>query len=108
MTETIVPFDWVYDNLICEFDHWDICLTGLVDRNGERWLCRVIDPDVENVQYKLTPIEWTSECEEYLEDYRVAYKHWFHENGKRGMYNGWPLAWFAEKWQKRNPIAQQN
>jgi hypothetical protein len=104
--EIMAIFDWVYAHLICEFEHWDICLTGLVDRNGEKWLCRVRDDQAENVEYTLTPIEWTPECEEYLEDYRVAYKHWFWENGQRGTYNNWPLAWFAEKWKHRNPITK--
>lgn len=107
MSEVIVPFEWVYNHLICEFDHWDICLTGLVDRDGEKWVCRVRDPYAEPVEYTLTPIEWTEECEEYLEDYRVAYKHWFYKDGKRGTYNGWPLGWFGEKWKHRNPITKQ-
>ncbi len=103
----IVPLRRVYENLICEFDHWDICLTGLVERDGERWFCEVCGQYEEDIEYKLRPVKWNAECDEYLEDYRVAYKHWFYENGKRPYsYNGWDLSWFEEKWQHRNPIAE--
>lgn len=103
----IMPLRWVYDHLICEFTHWDICLTGLVEHNDERWFCEVCDNGYEeNVEYKLYPVLWNAECDEYLKDYRVAYKHWFHEDGKRPWsYNGWDLSWFRDKWQDRNPIA---
>lgn len=104
----IVPLRWVYDHLICEFDHWDICLNGLVDRNGERWFCEVCGDGLEeNIEYKLRPVSWNAECDEYLEDYRVAYKHWLYEYGRRPhSYNGWDLSWFHDKWQGRNPIAE--
>lgn len=101
-----VSSQWVYTNLICEFGHWDICLTGLVDRNGEKWFCKVCDPDEEDVKYTILPVKWTEECDEYLTDYRVAYKHWFHEGAKRCSYDGWPLVWFGDKWKHRNPIEE--
>lgn len=104
----IMPLGWVYEHLICEFDHWDICLKGLVDRNGERWFCWVGDAYCDDVQYTLRKVDWTALCDEYLEDYRVAYEHWFHEGKPRGSYDGRPLDWFNEKWGHRNPIEEQS
>lgn len=103
--ERDVSIEWVYEHLVCEFDHWDICLAGLVSDGGVYRLARVIDPEADDVQYTLHDIHWTDECNEYLEDYRVAYAHWFHTNGKRETrYGGWDLGWFSDKWQHRNPI----
>ena len=100
----IVPLWWVYEHLICEFQHWDICLTGLVDRNGERWFCEVYG----DAEYMLRPVAWNAECDEYFADYRVAYKHWCREGGKRSWsYGGWDLSWFRDKWQGRNPIEER-
>ena len=100
----IVSHEWVYNHLICEFDHWDICLDGLVDKDGEKWWCTLVSPNPPD-EYLLSPIEWTDECTEYLEDYRKAYVHWFYENGKKPPYDGRPLNWFSEKW-PNNPIEQ--
>ena len=103
----IVPLEWVYDHLICEFSHWDICLKGLVLRNGERWFCWLGDQYCDDVQYTIRKVNWTPECDEYLDDYRAAYVHWFHEGKPRCNYDGRPLDWFAEKWKHRNPIEDQ-
>ena len=106
----MVNIDYIYKNLICEFTHWDICLTGLINHEGEKWYCEIGEDcqdseDEDEIQeYKIYPVDWNDECEEYLKDYRVAYKHWFHEGNPRCSYDGWPLKWFSEKWPDENPI----
>lgn len=106
-----VDIDFVYKYLVCEFDHWDICLEGLVEIYSFMYFCEIVSTNISNrksVQYALYPIYWTDECQEFLEDYGVAYKHLFFQNGKKQyQYNGWPLKWFEEKWQHRNPIKDQ-
>jgi hypothetical protein len=111
MTEpTIQSKHWVYDRLICEFDHHDICLKGLVESYGEKMFCRIVDQDSSDAQYTIHRITWTPECDDYMADYRVAYVHWFHVDvdGQRPRctYDGWPLAWFSDKWKGRNPIEE--
>lgn len=109
----VQSLDWVYDHLVCEFGHWDICLSGLVEFEGDKYFCKVVNPDAKyedddtKVLYAISPIVWNNECTEYLEDYRKAYLHWFHKDGKRCSYDGRPLDWFSEKWKHRNPIAEQ-
>lgn len=104
------PIKWVYDHLICEFNHWDICLTGLVEVDGIKMLATV-EPEYdgnchqEEIDYTLQEIAWDAECDEYLEDYRVAYKHWFHP--RKVNYDGRSLEWFSDKWQRRNPIEEK-
>lgn len=102
----IVPIRFVYKHLVCEFDHWDICITGLIFKDGKYWFCKLLgDESQDNPEYLLTRCLWTEECEEYLDDYRVAYKHWVYKNGKRlESYGGQDLSWFSEKWNGRNPI----
>lgn len=105
MIKDIVSLLWIYQRLICEFDHWDICLSGLINLNDKYVFCKVCDPNAKNVQYKLYNIIWNNECEEYLQDYRIAYTHWFYNNGKRHCpYDGKDLTWFDNKWKHRNPI----
>ena len=106
----IKSIQYVYDHLVCEFNHWDICISGLLSINDKYYYCKIInsdDPDEYNYEdYEIFDINWTEECQEYLDDYRVAYKHWFYENRKRSSYNGWLLKWFSDKWDKRNPIKE--
>lgn len=104
----IASRDWVYEHLVCEFDHWDVCLAGLIERGGERWWCSVAEPYADEVIYQLLPIAWDAECEEYLADYRVAYRHWFHEGKPRpAAVPGQSCGWFYEKWENRNPIRER-
>jgi hypothetical protein len=108
----ILTIDQVYDQLICEFTHWDICLTGLINYNGERCFCEVEgwwgpEDDHKDIKYTIHKIDWTSECEEYLSDYRKAYNHWFYKDKIREEYDGRPLKWFGVKWGGRNPIEEQ-
>lgn len=104
----IVTLEYVYSHLICEFDHWDICLKGLVCCDSCLWYCEVADPNVNPVAYVLYKVEWNDACEEYLTDYKAAYKHWFYSNGQREhRYDGWDLSWFARKWGHKNPIESQ-
>lgn len=101
---------WVYDRLVCEFDHYDYCFSGLIKHRNKFWFVKVNEfPEggSRNAKYAVSNIDWNAECEEYLADYRVAYAHCFHEKGRRPAYNGWPLAWFTEKWDRRNPIEEQ-
>ena len=105
MTER-VSRDWVYDHLICEFEHWDVCVKGLVGRDGERLFAEIVDETDDEITYALRPIAWTPECDEYLADYRTSYAHWFHEGKPRQLYDGRDLKWFADKWAGRNPIAE--
>jgi len=108
--EVIESIDWIYEHLVCEFDHWDVCITGLVEFGGAKWFCNVIGDTTYNcneAKYRLQKVDWTPECEEYLSDYRKAYHHWFHEGKPRCQYDGRPLKWFSDKWKKRNPIADQ-
>lgn len=104
---SLATLEFVYERMICEFTHWDICLTGLIELDGQKVFCEVKDPYAKDVQYDLRRVSWDDECDEYLEDYRVAYTHWFHEGGKRPVsYGGWDLGWFSDKWKHRNPIAE--
>lgn len=104
----IVSIEWVYEHLICEFSHWDICLCGLVERNGEKFLCHVCDEYAKKVKYKLQPVEWTEECQEFLDDYRVAYRHWCYVDGKRqDPQYGVRIDWYDEKWGDRDPIGRK-
>ena len=103
-----VPLKWVYDHLVCEFDHYDICLIGLVLDNGEYFLCDLdAATDDENTKYTLKKLDWNAECEEFLADYRKAYHHWFHEGTCRPVYDGRDLTWFHEKWKEGSPIEKQ-
>ena len=95
---------WVYKHLVCEFSHWDVCLTGLIKYKDTYYFCSIIDIDSCADKYKIYPINWTKECEEYLADYYKAYQHWFYTKGRRGIYDGRDLTWFNKKWKKRNPI----
>ena len=109
VVSVIVPKRWVYDHLICEFNHYDVCLKGLVERNGEKWFCWIIGEYFEDdVQYTIRRVNWTPECEEYLSDYRKTYEHWFHDGKPRCQYDGRPLDWFRDKWQGRHPIEEQS
>ena len=99
----------MYKHLVCEFSHWDHCLTGLVRDDGAWWFCRSMErSDGEQVEYTLSPIRWNAECDEYLDEYREAYAHWFHDVQPRVRYDGRSLRWFAEKWRGRNPIEEQS
>lgn len=88
--------------MICEFEHWDRCLKGLVECDGQKMFCKILNDD----EYELRPIAWDAECDEYLADYRKAYPHWFHDESKRS-YDGRDLKWFSDKWQHRNPIEEK-
>lgn len=101
---------FVYKYLVCEFDHYDFCLKGLIKIGTRYFVCiniRGRDDPEEEIYYNLYPIELDEECNEYLEDYRVAYKHWFHEGHERCQYLCWDLSWFSEKWKHRNPIIEK-
>lgn len=98
----IVSIEYVYERLVCEFSHWDVCLWGLIKRDEDYWYCWLHDDDP--LTYKIAPIDWNAECDEYLADYRRAYRHWFHP---RTDYEGWDLDWFSEKWGNRQPIRDQ-
>lgn len=99
---------YVYEHLICEFDHWDFCLVGLCKIDEKYFVCKVIDTrNRKDLKYSLKEVEMTKERMEYLEDYRKAYYHWFYEDGKRGTrYDGRDLKWFNDKWQT-NPIVNE-
>lgn len=96
---------WVYEHLVCEFDHWDFCLAGLVKVDEKYFYCKFLGDKTKT--YEILPINWTEECQEYLDDYAVAYKHWFYVDGHRTeSYNHWDLSWFSEKWGHRSPIEE--
>lgn len=100
-------FEWTYKHLICEFDHWDICLSGLVEYDNKKWLCKPINSTKKRPDYRLYLIEWDEECQEFLDDYKVVYRHWVYENRKRkNAYNG-DSSWFLEKWKNYNPIEKK-
>ncbi len=103
----IVPIAFVYARLVCEFSHWDQCLTGLIRLHGGYWVCRMVG-DYHGKRYRITPVEWAEECEQYLADYRATYHHWFYVNGKRPSYDGRPLGSLRDKWGDRNPILEQS
>ena len=107
---TIRSYEWVYKHLICEFDHWDICLEGLINDNGEKKyviLFTNLYHDDKLLRYAVHKIDWNEQCDEYLKDYEIAYKHWFHVKGERPYgYDGEDLNWFEDKW-KSNPILER-
>ena len=103
---TIVPYDFVRERLVCEFAHWDICLVGLIRISGEYWGCIAIG-DRDCKRYRVTKLNWTKECEEYLADYRASYHHWFYTDGRRESYDGRSLYDLSEKWGNKNPITKQ-
>jgi hypothetical protein len=103
-----VSYAWVRQRLICEFDHWDVVLQGLIEDDGVNKFVKIIGPDERVIdQYTVHEIDWTEECDEFLADYRKAYAHWFPIDGKRSYYDGRDLSWFIEKWRKRNPIIEK-
>ena len=104
----IENIDWVYERLICEFDHYDICLKGLCKEDDQYYIC-VLHSDLhtEDSDYKVAPIDLDEECKDYLEDYKKAYIHWFRDkDGKRCHYDGRDLQWFSDKWLHRNPLVE--
>lgn len=88
---------WVKEHLVCEFTHYDFCLSGLVF--DQKYKVCIIDKSC----YLIFEINWTCECDEYLADYKLAYHHWF-KDGK--AYDGRDLSWFKQKWNGRNPIME--
>lgn len=104
-------YEWTYKHLVCEFDHWDFCINGLILYEKHYYVCELANPRTcydEDPKYYIYPIDWNDKCTEYLEDYKIAYAHWFHTNGVRETkYEGWDLCWFEEKWKHKNPIAEQ-
>lgn len=105
----IMPEDWVYEHLVCEFSHWDVCLTGLIEEDGVYKFVTAIEGYTDTTKpgnYEVDDIAWNAECDEYLDDYRVVYKHWFHKNGQR-VYDcpRGDMSWFNDKWDHKNPIA---
>lgn len=96
--------DWVYERLICEFDHWDICRIGLIHDGDSFKLVEIIDDKRGKETYAVYDIEWNNECTDYLADYEVAYKHWFYKNGQRQEPNRERMDWFYEKWGDKHPI----
>ncbi len=92
--------DWVNDHLVCEFDHWDEVIIGLVRVGDELMWC---EPAHETGSYNILPIDWDDECQQYLDDYRKAYPHWFPVDGIRPEYTGWDVSSFSVKW-PQNPI----
>lgn len=106
----IKHYKFVYKYLVCEFDHYDYCLKGLVKVGNRYFVCITTNMDgnpEEEIYYNLFQVNLDKECLEYLDDYRVAYKHWFHEGKPRCQYLHWDLTWFSEKWKHRNPILEQ-
>lgn len=100
---------FIYDHLVCEFGHWDLCVSGLLLIDGAHHACRLVPEDNETddpPRYKIWPVTWTEECEEYLTDYRASYAHWFYIDGARPQYDGRDLTWFRTKWERRNPILE--
>ena len=97
-------WEWVYKHLVCEFTHWDFCLTGLVLFEGSYWYCTV---EAGNETYLLQRVNWTDRCAEYLKDYENTYHHWFYYGGKRGTYDGRDLKVLTEKWGDCDPISDQ-
>ena len=105
----IVPIEYVYRNLICEFEHWDVCLVGLVNYFGKRCLCKVRDLLEDQIEYTLHEIDWDEECDDYLNDYRAAYPHWFYVDGKRqrdAMSEFGAIVRLGERWGS-NPIVRK-
>ena len=85
--------DLVYEHLVCEFGHYDCCLTGLMEIEGRYFICK-IDEDVYvkaegesgghglSALYKMYLIQPQGRFEEYLYDYSQAYPHWFKDHRK--------------------------
>lgn len=94
----------VYKYLVCEFDHWDVCLKGLIKKDGQYYFCNLIGSNTKP-KYRVYKIIWTKDCENYLRDYKKAYLHWFHP---RTLYNGRTIEWFKNKWKGKNPIYEQS
>ena len=99
--------------LVCEFSHWDCCLTGLIKLDDQYFICKYAH-DIESLIgttdacYTLHHIKMEGQFAEYFEDYRKTFGHWFHANGKRVPHNlqGYHenQKWFSEKWFGKNPI----
>lgn len=105
--------DWLWERILCHFSFYDRPLSGLcvvdgvyhyflmvTERDGD-WEIDHESPD----RFVIWEIDWTTECQEYLDDYRRYYGHCFHENGRR-----WrrfdpmaelDLSEFQEKWNNR-------
>ena len=99
---------WLHNHLICEFDHNDCCLSGLVEYEGEKYYCKIINWEIHNPYYYVYPIKWDTKCDEYLDDYKAAYPWWFYNDGKRGEYDGREFMWFRDKWKGRSPIVENS
>lgn len=105
--------DDFYREIFCAFDYWDVPLSGLILRDEKYLFFELINAynslaDDDPPVYQVSEIDWDEECEEYLQDYVVAYKHWLYKDGKRPYgYEGWSLEWFSEKWKHRKPIKEK-
>jgi hypothetical protein len=109
----IESIDWVYERLICEFDHWDICLQGLIHDEGNFKFVEINIAEKDrafylrykkNIAYCVYDINWNNECTAYLADYELAYPQWFYENGIRRQPNKGDILWFYDKWRDNNLI----
>ena len=101
MVKTI---DWVKDRIVCHFEYWDIPLNGLIKENNTILYFENTGYHYSS-DYKIYNIDWNEKCDEFFEDFKVAFKHCFYEQGKRATYyNKWPLGWFYDKWDNKNPI----
>jgi len=107
-----VDIDYVYSRLVCEFNHYDICIDGIIEVDGVKKFCKLYDDHLETdriAEYEIYDVDWTSECLEYLDDYMKTFNHWCYKNCKRqrGLDEYTKnIKWFNEKWDK-NPIRKQ-
>lgn len=101
---------WVYDHLICEFDHWDCCKKGLVKDGDEYFVCILTTGYIKDidgpVEYDLYPIDLNDTHHEFLRDYKEAFPWWF-TGGKTDFAADFDekIRLFKKKW-PRNPIAR--
>lgn len=94
---------WIYERLVCELDHYDICLRGIVDVDGELMFCRVVGEFRNQPLYTLHAIDWNDKTREWFEDYKQAYAHWVYDSDRRRpAYDGRSTQWFSDKWRGTN------
>ena len=95
----------VYRNLICEFTHYDVCLTGLIRWGFGKAYVRVVpDHQEEDRGYIAIPVVLDRIESRYLEVYRLTYHHWWYTEGKRPIYDGRRLFPLRAEFPDGNPL----